>query len=145
MAALRRKKFFTAFLRTIIALVVGVIVVVTITVLSFGSTASSSAKSSNQKRYKATRPLVVDKQTGQPRLPSQEEIEQTVSNLRALANRPESLPQVATSSGAVVVDLEGGFNGVFLGRPNADGTWETRCVFTLEEGMEFLGLVADTE
>jgi len=30
-----------------------------------------------------------------------------------------------------------------LARPNADGTWETKCVFTLEEGAEFLGLVED--
>ena len=26
----------------------------------------------------------------------------------------------------------------------ADGTWETRCVFTVEEGAEFLGLVEDS-
>ena len=30
-----------------------------------------------------------------------------------------------------------------LARPKADGTFETRCVFTLEEGAAFLGLVED--
>jgi hypothetical protein len=30
---------------------------------------------------------------------------------------------------------------VMLARPNADGTWETRCVFTMDEGLRFLGLV----
>jgi hypothetical protein len=41
------------------------------------------------------------------------------------------------------MDLDGGFNGVVLARPNGDGTWETKCVFTLEEGAEFLGIVED--
>ena len=43
----------------------------------------------------------------------------------------------------MTVDLDGGFGGILLARPNDDGTWETRCVFTLEEGAEFLGLVVD--
>jgi len=30
-----------------------------------------------------------------------------------------------------------------LARPADDGTFETRCVFTFEEGAEFLGLVED--
>jgi hypothetical protein len=30
-----------------------------------------------------------------------------------------------------------------LARPRADGSFDTRCVFTFEEGAEFLGLVAD--
>jgi hypothetical protein len=47
------------------------------------------------------------------------------------------------ANGATVIDLDGGFGGVLLGRPNGDGTWETKCVFTLEEGAEFLGLVED--
>jgi len=32
-----------------------------------------------------------------------------------------------------------------LARPNEDGTWETRCVFTVEEGAAFLGLVEDVQ
>jgi len=47
------------------------------------------------------------------------------------------------ASGAVTVDLEGGFGGVLLARPGEDGVWETRCVFTIEEGADFLGLVVD--
>jgi hypothetical protein len=97
----------------------------------------------NQKRYKATRPLVVDRQTGQARLPNQEEIDETVASLSVLANRPEDLPQTSAAAGGVSIDLEGGYAGVMLGRPNADGTWETKCVFTFAEGTEFLGLVED--
>lgn len=106
----------------------------------------SGAKSSNaaQKRFKATRAIVIDKQTGQRRMPNQEEIDQTVSNLSQLANRPENLPETQGAGGTVIVDLEGGYGGVMLARPAEDGNWETKCVFTFEEGAEFLGLVEDT-
>ena len=106
----------------------------------------SGEKSSNaaQKRYKATRAIVVDKQNGQRRMPNQEEIDQVVSSLSELANRPENLPETQTTGGAVLVDLEGGYGGVMLARPSDDGNWETKCVFTFEEGAEFLGLVEDT-
>jgi hypothetical protein len=43
------------------------------------------------------------------------------------------------------VDLGGGFGGVMLARPAADGSWETLCVFTFEEGAAFLGLVEASE
>ena len=35
--------------------------------------------------------------------------------------------------------------GVLLARPGENGAWETRCVFTVEEGAEFLGLVEDVQ
>ena len=105
----------------------------------------TSTKSTNaQKKFKATRPFVVDNQTGQPRLPTQEEIDQVVSNLAELANRPENRPSAPAANGGVAVDLGGGFGGVMLARPGADGGFETKCVFSLEEGAEFLGLVEDT-
>lgn len=106
----------------------------------------TGTKSSNasQKKYKATREFVVDKQTGQKRLPTQEEIDEVVANLSQLANRPENLPPSEGAAGAEVVDLEGGYNGVVLARPGADGGYETKCVFTFEEGADFLGLVEDT-
>ena len=115
-----------------------VIAVVSAVVLSTGTKSSNA-----QKKYKATRPIVVDSQTGQSRMPTQEEIDQVVSNLAELANRPENLPSTQGAGGAEAVDLAGGFNGVMLARPGDDGSLETRCVFTLEEGAEFLGLVED--
>ena len=105
----------------------------------------TSTKSSNaQKKFKATRPFVVDQQNAQPRLPTQEEIDQVVSDLAQLANRPEDLPSAPAANGGVTVDLGGGFGGVMLARPGSDGSFETKCVFSLEEGAEFLGLVEDT-
>ena len=102
------------------------------------------AAQSKQKKYKATRAFVVDQQTGETRMPTQQEVDEVVANLAVLGQRPaENLQRSVQASGAVVVDLDGGFNGVLLARPNGDGTFETRCVFTLEEGAEFLGIVED--
>ena len=105
----------------------------------------TGTKSSNAspKRYKATREIV-DQQTGQRRMPTQEEVDQVVSNLSQLASRPEDLPSTQGAAGGEMVHLDGGYGGVVLARPSADGSWETRCVFTFEEGAEFLGLVEDT-
>ena len=97
-----------------------------------------------EKHYKATRPFVVDKQTGRVRMPTRQEVDEVVANLSSFGQRPtETLQQSAQPGGAVGLDLDGGFNGVVLARPNGDGTWETKCVFTLEEGAEFLGIVED--
>ena len=105
---------------------------------------NAAGASIQQKKYKATRPLSVDRDTQRLRMPTQEEINETVSNLTRMTNRPTEMPQQASAeTGAVTVDLEGGFSGVVLARPNEDGTWETKCVFTFEEGLEFLGLVPD--
>ena len=104
---------------------------------------ASTKSTSAQKKYKATREIVVDKQTGQRRMPTQEEIDEVVSNLSQLSNRPENLPSTQGEGGAEVVDLAGGYGGVMLARPDDDGNLETRCVFTFEEGAEFLGLVED--
>ena len=77
-------------------------------------------------------------------MPTQQEVDEVVTNLSSAGQRPpEDLQATAQANGAVVVDLDGGFGGTVLARPNGDGTWETRCVFTLEEGAEFLGLVED--
>jgi hypothetical protein len=97
-----------------------------------------------QGRYKATRRIVVDKQTRQLRMPTTQEVDQLVQNLATLTKRSsEGLPQTEVPGGGVGVDLDGGFGGVMLARPNEDGTFETRCVFTFEEGAEFLGLVRE--
>jgi hypothetical protein len=135
-----RKQGHAGFPTLKLAIVVGLIAVV-----SLGVFLMSGAKSSNaaQKRYKATREIVVDKQTGQRRMPTQEEIDQTVANLSELAKRPEDLPETQGVGNAIVADLAGGYGGVMLVRPTADGNWETQCVFTFEEGADFLGLVED--
>lgn len=135
-----RKQGHAGFPTLKLAIVVGLAAAV-----SLGVFLTSGAKSSNaaQKRFKATREIVVDRQTGQRRMPTQEEVDQTVANLSELANRPEDLPETQGVGEAIVVDLAGGYAGVMLARPTEDGNWETRCVFTFEEGADFLGLVED--
>lgn len=98
------------------------------------------------KKFKATRAFVVDRQTGAVRMPTAAEVDAVVTTLAALGQQPaETLASTTSPTGAVAVDLAGGFAGVFLARPSEDGTWETRCVFTVEEGAEFLGLVEDVQ
>lgn len=105
---------------------------------------NASGAAVQQKKYKATRPLAVDQETRRLRMPTPEEINETITNLTRMTNRPTEMPQQASpETGTITVDLEGGFAGVVLARPNEDGTWETRCVFTFDEGIDFLGLVVD--
>jgi hypothetical protein len=106
--------------------------------------APDQGQAAKAKRYKAARAFVVDKQSGDVRMPTQQEVDEVVANLSTLGQRPtEALQQTSQPGGAVTVDLDGGFGGIILARPNGDGTWETKCVFTLEEGAEFLGIVED--
>jgi hypothetical protein len=103
---------------------------------------SAQGAQGKAKRYKGTRAIVVDTATGQLRLPTQQEVDQAVQGLSSLTPKPVEEAQEATlSNGAVAVALDG--SGVVLARPNGDGTFETRCVFTFQEGADFLGLVED--
>lgn len=95
----------------------------------------------NGRNFRATRRIVVDQQTGQARMPTVTEVDELVTQLASLTFRPETGSESSTTGGGIAVDLAGGFGGVMLARPNDDGTFETQCVFTFEEGVEFLGLV----
>ena len=102
----------------------------------------AQAAQGRAKKYKGTQAIVVDAATGQLRLPTQQEVDQAVQGLRSLTPKPvEEAQETTLSNGAVAVSLEG--SGVMLARPNGDGTFETRCVFTFEEGAAFLGIVED--
>lgn len=100
-----------------------------------------SAQTTSRRPYRATRRIVVDRQSKQARMPTQAEVESLVATLATLTHRPGTAPESAGTRGAVTVNLQGGFGGVMLARANEDGTVETRCVFTFDEGAEFLGLV----
>lgn len=102
---------------------------------------------SNARRYRATRAFVVDQQSGQRRMPTEVEVAELVNTLTVLTARPtDSAPAVAGTTGTTVGALvDAGFGGVVLARPNADGTFETRCVFSFDEGAEFMGLVAENQ
>lgn len=99
---------------------------------------SSQAQS---KKYKANKEIILDKTTGQLRKPTQEETDAMVTQISVLTNRSsEGLTVNQSANGMKSINLEGRFNGVTLGRANADGTTEIRCVFTIGEAVDFLGL-----
>ena len=96
------------------------------------------------KKYKATREIVRDEATGQTREPTPEETDEMVAQLTVLTNRStEGLTEKDGPNGSKIMDLEGRFGGVVLGRATEDGGTEVRCVFTLEEATDFLGLEED--
>ena len=95
-------------------------------------------------RYRPTAPFVRDAQTGQRRLPTEREVAELVDQLATLTARETSQPLARSAAGAMNARIDG-FNGVVLGRATEDGRTETLCVFTLEEGLTFLGLVPVVE
>ena len=111
--------------------------------LSLGVGAADAADDSV--KFKATRNIAVDTATGKFRKPNAAEIEKLVADLRAMTRHPVATAMTSTArdTGGITAKLDGEFGGVVLARPRADGSIETRCVFTFEEGAAFLGLVAD--
>jgi hypothetical protein len=141
------KRFSPAFsLFLTVAVLAAAVITATI---AYNATSTSAAASpapaptpENQKRYTGNKRIIADKETGRVRTPTQTEVDQIVSSLSTLAKRTtDDLRQTSQPNGTIGIDLAGGFGGVMLARPNDDGTFETRCVFTFEEGAEFLGLV----
>jgi cell division protein FtsL len=107
----------------------------------------NNAASSKQKgkKYRATRNLIIDQVTGEQRKPTEAELTQLISTIENLANTSsEGLQEYPLDGGGYGMDLQGRFQGVFLSRPRSDGSLEVKCVFTFEEGIEFLGIVEDT-
>ncbi len=95
----------------------------------------------SQKKYRATKQIIRDEATGQRRLPTDAEVTELVDQIGALTNRSEEgLVVQERANGVQAIDLQGRFGGVTLGRASEDGTMETRCVFSLEEAEDFLGL-----
>ena len=75
--------------------------------LTAGTEVSAQSAQGKAKKFKATRAFVVDKQSGEVRLPTQEEVDQVVQELTTFGQKPaESLQQpTAQANGAVVIDF----------------------------------------
>jgi hypothetical protein len=131
---------------------IGLILTLAVLALALGTIAFSRTTSKanpspqSKKRYIATQEVIRDQSTGALRKPTVEETQAIVDQVAALTNRSsEGLTAVALPNGGTKVDLQGRFNGVTLGRANADGSTEVRCVMTMEEAAEFLGFVEITQ
>jgi hypothetical protein len=118
--------------------------VVVATAIAIATLAAPAGAAAPQK-FKATRPFVVDKQTGARRLPTAEEVDAIVVRLAALGPPEQTVPESTTANGTVRLALPRGAAGMILARPADDGAWETLCVFSLDEGAAFLGLVEVVE
>ena len=100
-----------------------------------------NSSQASPKKYRATKETILDPSTGTLRKPTPAETESIVAQISSLTKRPtEGLPTTTSANGTTMMDLQGGFNGVMLGRATADGGTEMRCIFTLEEALDFLGL-----
>jgi len=104
-------------------------------------TAWSQSAQSNGKKYRATKPIVFDQATKQVRMPTDSEVQAMVDQITSLTNRStEGLQAKTLPDGTKQINLQGRFNEVVIARANPDGTMETRCVESMEEAAEFLGL-----
>ena len=121
----------------IVAILSGLVLAVAVGVMGV----SPKPSTAQGKKYKATKEIVRDQSTGALRKPTESETEQMVAQISQLTNTStDGLTKVPSAKGGTLMDLEGRFQGVVLGRANADGTTEVRCVFSIEEAAEFLGL-----
>lgn len=105
--------------------------------LTFSSDARVSAQGSNREDTVvklAGKQLRVDR-NGKLRPISMEEAREMVATLTAMTERTE-VRTVTAPSGGELVELAG-FDHVVVGRPNADGTVDVRCVSSVEEAASF--------
>ncbi len=128
--------------RTRIGLVLSAILIA----LTLGTIAlTRTSTQAQKKKYVATKEIIHDQASGRLRKPTAEETDAMVEQLKSLTNRSsEGLIATQHSNGMTSMNLEDRFGGVVVGRANADGTTEVRCVFTMEEAAEFLGLEETT-
>jgi hypothetical protein len=93
------------------------------------------------KNYIATQEIIFDQTTRTLRKPTTEETSDLVAQISSLTNHStEGLTARQLPNGTKQITLEGRFGGVALGRARSDGTTEIRCVTTMEEAIDFLGL-----
>jgi hypothetical protein len=134
----------------------GTAVILAIVVGTIASSKTASAKQSNAQLQRsignqaddnettvnfANQKITIDAQTGRMRKPTVEEARALVDTITGLTNRSsKGLHIEKAENGMRKVDLQGRFQTVVLAKPNPDGTNEVRCVSSLKEAAEFLGI-----
>ena len=114
-----------------------------ISAVAIAAYAQSNGGNNNgkSKNYVATKEIIFDQATQTLRKPTAEETSAMVAQISALTNRTtDGLTAQTRADGTKQITLQGRFGGVVLGRANADGTTEVRCVTSMAEAVEFLGL-----
>lgn len=131
----------------------GTAVILAIVVGTIASSRTASAKQSTVKAQSAApddtdttvqfanQKITIDAQTGKLRKPTVEEARALVETITGMTNRStKGLHVEKAENGMKKIDLQGRFQTVVLAKPNADGTNEIRCVSSLKEATEFLGI-----
>jgi hypothetical protein len=107
---------------------------------------SQSDQGNGKKKYVATREIVFDQASQKLRKPTAEETQAIVDRVSALTSQSsEGLTVTQGPNGMKVINADDRFSGVVVGRANPDGTTEIRCVMSMAEAAEFLGLQEVTE
>ena len=107
----------------------------------FAISGYAQSSTSNGKKFVATKEIIFDQASKTLRKPTQAETDAMVAEIGTLTNRStDGLTTKTLANGGIKMDLQDRFQGVVFGRANADGTTEVRCVMTLEEAIDFLGL-----
>ena len=107
---------------------------------------SQSGPGNGKKNYVATREIIFDQASQKLRKPTADETQAIVDRVSALTNQSsEGLTVNQGPNGMKWMNAEDRFSGVVLGRAKADGTTEIRCVMSMAEAAEFLGLEESAE
>ena len=121
----------------IAAILTGLVLAVAVGVMGV----SQKPSTAQAKKYRATKEVIRDQATGALRKPTEAETDLMVAQITQLTNRStEGLTEKSGATGGTLMETEGRFQGVVLGRAKPDGTTEVRCVFTMDEAAEFMGL-----
>ena len=98
-----------------------------------------SEPSERSEMYTAEVAILRDAATGALRKPTDAETAELVATLKKLTKRSPLVP-TTNADGTITIEFNGEYDNVVLARAKEDGTYETLCVSSLEEGVSFLGL-----
>src|SRR4051812_41174462 len=111
-----------------------------VAIVAFAQSGNSNTNSKS-KKYVATKEIIFDAATNSLRKPTDSETDAMIAQISAVTNRTtDGLTARTLSNGTKQINLQGRYGAVLLGRANADGSTETRCVTSMAEAAEFLGL-----
>ena len=140
-----RMRFYLTLLGTVVVLAIVAGAIASSRTASAKQSLQSAASTKSDDNDKtvnfANQKITIDAQTGRLRKPTVEEARALVESITGLTNRSsKGLHVEKAENGMNKVDLQGRFQTVVLAKPNADGTNEIRCVSSLKEAAEFLGI-----
>ena len=90
--------------------------------------------------YVPTKATIIEPKTKKARKPTAAEVDELMATLKPLQQPTASVAGTKRPNGSTSVMLDGRVEYVVVARAAADGTYETRCIGSVTEAVEFLGL-----